>query len=378
MPPSLASVRQAIAGLAPYVPGLSIEEIRQKYGLANVIKMASNENPLGASPVVQELIRRHAGDVFRYPRGGNPRLVKNLAYHHQVRPEQIVVGNGSDEVIDMLMRMTCEPGIHNIVCFEPCFGIYPVQARINGIEARRWPLNPDFSFDFDALLDLVDKDTRLLFITTPDNPSGYCPPVGELQLVAKKVAESSPECLVLIDEAYMDFADDEARHSLLAHRPLPDNVAIMRTFSKSYGLAGLRIGYAILPEALAEAFWRARLPFSVNILAEEAALAALGDKHFHTATVEHVRQNREPLKLALEKLGCRVWPSQANFLLFLPPAGTDAGECDQFLLEQGIIIRRLNSYKLPHHLRVTIGNKDENAAFIKAMVLLSAKAKAKS
>ena len=376
MPPSLASVRQAIAGLAPYVPGLSIEEIRQKYGLDHVIKMASNENPLGASPIVQEIIRRNAAQVFRYPRGGNPRLVKNLAYHHQVRPEQIVVGNGSDEVIDMLMRMLADPGTHNIVCFEPCFGLYPIQAKINGIETRRWPLNPDFSFDFDALLNLVDKNTRLLFITTPDNPSGYCPPVGELRRVVRAVAESSPECLVLIDEAYMDFTDDEARHSLLAHPPLPANVGIMRTFSKSYGLAGLRIGYAILPEPLAEAYWRARLPFSVNILAEEAALAALGDEAFREATLSHVRKTRELLAMALEKLGCHVWPSQANFLMFTPPPGTTAKECDSFLLERGIIIRRLASYNLPEHLRVSIGTGDENAAFLKAMAVIAAKARA--
>ena len=151
----------------------------------------------------------------------------------------------------------------------------------------------------------------------------------------------------------------------------------MRTFSKSYGLAGLRIGYAILPEELADAFWRARLPFSVNILAEEAALAALSDEAFRKATLTLVKESREILSLALQKLGCRVWPSQANFLLFTPPPGTTAAECHEFLLEHGIIIRRLGSYNLPDHLRVSIGNKAENAAFVKAMVLIAARGQAR-
>ena len=262
------AVRPEIAALSAYVPGMSIAEIQEKYGLSKVVKMASNENPLGVSPLVKEALGLHAGTAFRYPQGGNPRLVAALARTHGVSPDQVVVGNGSDEIIDMLIRMLLVPGKHSVVCFEPCFSIYPIQAQVCGVEVRRHPLNPDFSFDLDALFALVDDDTRLVFVTTPDNPSGYCPPLADVRRLAQRLGERFPYCLLVVDEAYMDFAgdspEDEACFSLLASGDIPDNVAIMRTFSKSYGLAGLRLGYGILPAELAQYYWRARLSRSTS------------------------------------------------------------------------------------------------------------------
>lgn len=362
------SVRPHIRELDAYVPGLSIAEIQQKYGLSQVIKMASNENPLGASPLAQEAVRRHAPFLFRYPQGGNPRLVQALAGLHGVDPCRVAVGNGSDEIIDLLIRILAEPGKHSLACFEPCFSIYPIQGRISGVEVRRCPLEKDFSFNFDALLDLVDQSTRLVFVTTPDNPSGYCPPREAVADLARRLAGLAQDCLLVVDEAYMDFAEDEASASLLASDMLPDNTAVLRTFSKSWGLAGLRLGYGVLPPALAEYFWRARLPFSVNILAEEAALAALSDTAFRRATLDAVRQGRATLRDGLTKLGCAVWPSAANFLLFqLPPGAGTARDCFEALLRRGIIIRPLNSYHLPEHLRVSVGDAKENATFLAAM-----------
>ncbi|MBQ7738566.1 MAG: histidinol-phosphate transaminase [Desulfovibrionaceae bacterium] len=359
-------LRSEIAKLKAYTPGLSIDEIRQKYGLTQVIKMASNENPLGTSPYVQEVICRHAGDAFRYPRSGNPRLVQALASKYQVSAKNIVIGNGSDEVIDLLLRTLTTPNQDAIACFDPCFALYPIQAQIAGLTIKSCPLNPDFSFNFAGLLELIDAKTKIVFLTTPDNPSGFCPPRDDLLNFILKVS-SYPHCLVVIDEAYMDFCPHEEDASLLFKQPLPDNVAIMRTFSKSYGLAGLRIGYAIVPEAVADIFWRARLPFSLNILAEEAALAALEDEPFHEETLQIVQVGREMIAADLNKLGCQVFPSVANFLMFTLPKNYAADDCFQYLLSQGIIIRRLTSYNLPEHLRVTIGNAHENEAFIKAM-----------
>ncbi|MCD7984480.1 MAG: histidinol-phosphate transaminase [Desulfovibrio sp.] len=357
-----------IRELDAYVPGLSIAEIQQKYDLSQVIKMASNENPLGASPLAQEAARRHAPSLFRYPQGGNPRLVRALADLHAVDSRRVAVGNGSDEIIDLLIRMLAEPGKHSLACFEPCFSIYPIQGRIAGVEVRRCPLKKDFSFDFDALLRLVDQSTRLVFVTTPDNPSGYCPPQGAVADLAGRLADIAPDCLLVVDEAYMDFAEDEAGASLLASGALPDNAVFLRTFSKSWGLAGLRLGYGVLPPALAEYFWRARLPFSVNILAEEAGLAALADTAFRRATLDAVRRGRATLRDGLTALGCTVWPSAANFLLFrLPPDAGSATGCFEALLRRGIIIRPLNSYNLPEHLRVSVGDAGENAAFLAAM-----------
>lgn len=357
-----------ILSLDAYSPGLSIDEIRQKYNLPVVIKMASNENPLGCSPLVQDVIKRKAACAFRYPQGGNPRLRKALADKHKVDPERIAVGNGSDEIIDMLMRILCEPGKDSIVCFEPCFSIYPIQARINGLETRRQPLEKDFSFDFEKLLARADESTRLCFVTTPDNPSGYCPRPDDVAAFAEKLAARAPRCLLVIDEAYMDFAPNPQATSLLEANKLPKNAAILRTFSKSYGLAGLRIGYAILPAELASCYWRARLPFSLNILAEEAALTALDDLAFRKATLQTVESGRKILAEGLKRLGCKAWPSAANFIMFELPANTvNAAECFEKLLASGIIIRRLASYGLPGHLRVSIGNAEENRAFLDAM-----------
>jgi len=171
-----------------------------------------------------------------------------------------------------------------------------------------------------------------------------------------------------VDEAYIDFADDEAELSLLASGALPENAVFLRTFSKSYGLAGIRLGYGVLPQPLAEYYWRARLPFSVNILAEEAGLAALSDTAFRTATLTAVRKGRRVLLQGLTALHCKVWPSSANFLLFQPPEnGISARACFEALMEKGIIIRPLKSYKLPEHMRVSVGNPQENAAFLAAM-----------
>ena len=282
------------------------------------------------------------------------------------------MGNGSDEIIDMLIRMLLVPGKHSVVCFEPCFSIYPIQAQVCGVEVRRHPLNPDFSFDLDALFALVDDDTRLVFVTTPDNPSGYCPPLADVRRLAQRLGERFPHCLLVVDEAYMDFAgdspEDEARFSLLASGDIPDNVAIMRTFSKSYGLAGLRLGYGILPAELAQYYWRARLPFSVNILAEEAGIAVLQDSTFRAATLECVRAGRRRLTEGLRALGCTVWPSAANFIMMQLPEGCGtAAACFEALLQRGIIIRPLKSYSLPDHLRVSVGSDEENTAFLEAM-----------
>ena len=213
-------VREAILGLKAYVPGKSIAEIKEKYGLTQVIKMASNENPLGTSPMVCEALQRAAALSFRYPQGGNPRLTAALGRRHKVAPERIVVGNGSDEIIDLLLRVLLVPGKHSLVCFSPCFSIYPIQGRICGVEVRRQPLREDFSFDFEALLALVDESTRLVFVTTPDNPSGYCPPRADVERLAAELARRAPDCLLVVDEAYMDFVgdseDDERQASLLA------------------------------------------------------------------------------------------------------------------------------------------------------------------
>ena len=305
------------------------------------------------------------GTVTPRPQAGNPRIVKAIAAHHGVSPSRIIVGDGSDEVIDLLFRICVEPGVNNAVAFMPCFGIYTTQAALCGVELRQTPVNADFSFPWDNLLKLVDDKTSLVFVTTPDNPSGYTPPVAELETLAKALPDT---CLLVLDEAYMDFTDDEADYSLAKRLDEFPNVIISRTFSKSFGMAGLRLGYAIVPEELADHYWRVRLPFSVNLMAEEAGIAALQDVAFHDETVRVVREGRAWLTGELTKLGCRVFPSQSNFLMFeLPADGPNAASLFEDLLRRGIILRPLTSYGLPRNLRVSVGTAEENTMLINAM-----------
>lgn len=369
MPNGAPFIRPVVQRFQAYEPGKSIEEVRSLYGLERVIKLASNENPLGASPLVREVVRAMAPDSFRYPAGGNPRLVRALAAHYGVDPARIMVTNGSDETIDLLFRVCAEPGVHNVVAFRPCFGIYVTQARMAGVELRQAPLNEDFSFPWDKLLAQVDHNTTMVFVTSPDNPSGRAATAIELSELADKLPE---HVMLVLDEAYVDFArkadGGEKAFSLLNQLERHPRVAILRTFSKSWGMAGLRLGCAILSPTLAEHLWRVRLPFSVNLLAEEAALAALRDTDFRNATLQAVEKGRAFLETALRDFGCRVIPSQANFLMFfVPHNGPEGAAFNEALLRRGFILRWLNSYRLPSAFRLTVGNEEENRLVIEAM-----------
>lgn len=352
-------VRPEMAGFKPYSPGLTIDEIRKKYGLAQVIKMASNENPLGASPLVQERIKRAASLAFRYAQAGTPVLSAALAKHLDVPSACVVAGNGSDEIIDLLLRVVARPGVDNVVAFDPCFSIYDVQARLCGVEFRQTRLHDDFSFPFERLAALVDENTALVFVTNPDNPSGYACPAADLASLAKSLPSRT---LLVVDEAYIEFASPQDRYSMLPYFESIPNLVILRTFSKMYGLAGLRLGYGVMHEWLAGLLLRVKLPFSVNILAEQAGLAALEDRTFVEETLRVVHAGREELSLGLTALGCAVYPSQANFLMFTPPM--DALMLFENLLRRGIIIRPLTSYGLPKMLRVSIGSAKENQEFL--------------
>jgi histidinol-phosphate aminotransferase len=289
-------------------------------------------------------------------------LAGAIAERHGIAPEHVVVGNGSDEIIDLLIRVCPSPGKHSVAASRPSFGMYRVCSRLCGVDFQAVPLRADFSFDWEGLRRAAEKGAALLFLTTPDNPSGYCPSAAEVEAFARSLPES---CLLVIDEAYMDFADDPAARSLLPRLAEFPRVAFLRTFSKVFGLAGLRLGYGILPLSLAEAMRRVHPPFSVNILAEEAGLAALRDDCFFRRTLSVVREGRILLTKGMEALGCRVLPSQANFLLFQPPPPHAPGEIFEALLARGLIIRPLASgYELPDSLRVSVGSPEENTLFL--------------
>jgi histidinol-phosphate aminotransferase len=321
--------------------------------------MASNENPLGTSPVVQARLNGAAPLAFRYAQAGSPALSEAIGAHLGVPPACVVAGNGSDEIIDLLLRVVARPGIDNVVAFSPCFSIYDVQSRLCGLEFRQAKLADDFSFPFESMLSLTDENTALVFVTNPDNPSGYACPAQDLVELAAKLP---PRALLVVDEAYIDFADPMGIYTMLPHFEEIPNLVILRTFSKMYGLAGLRLGYGVMPEWLADLLLRVKLPFSVNILAEQAGLAALDDDIFVAETLRVVREGREMLTRELTAMGCTVQPSQANFLMFDPPM--DARTLFEELLRRGVIIRPLASYGMPDKLRVSIGNEEENREFL--------------
>lgn len=351
---SRSLIRQQLLDFDPYSPGLSVEEVKERYGLSSVIKLASNENPLGVSPKVLQAVKKRLKGVHRYPQAGSPRLCQALAAYHGISEGRIVAGNGSDEIIDLLIRATVDPGRDHVLAFHPCFNIYRLQSKLCGVDFRHVALRHDFTFPMQALLDAVNDDTAILFLTTPDNPSGFAPPVEEVFDLHRHLPE---DCLLVVDEAYMDFAVPQERHSILSLAGSVPNLVVLRTFSKLYGLAGLRLGYGVMPEDLADTLLRVKLPFSVNILAEAAGITALNDG-FRSETIRTVVCGREMLTAALSEIGFLVYPSQANFIMVKPPR--PASELFERLLRLGIIVRPLSSYGLMDYLRISIGNEAEN------------------
>ena len=355
-------IREQIRACKAYAPGLSISQIKDKYNLSRVIKLASNENPLGTSPLVLKALEKYAPFAFRYPRAGSPELTAALAGYHGLDQERFVVGNGSDEIIDLLIRAVPRPETDNIILCQPSFSIYRLQATLCGVDQRFVPLNRDFSFAWSRLLDNIDELTALVFLTSPDNPSGFAPLASE---IIDFVHQVPADCLVVLDEAYIDFSDQPDDHSPIGSLADLPNLVILRTFSKMFGLAGLRLGYGVMAPELATMLLRIKLPFSVNLLAEQAGIAALQDRDFADQTTQTIRQGRQKLFHGLRELRCSVSPSQANFLMFAPPR--DALNVHEALLQKGIIIRPLDSYGLSDHLRVSIGTHSENTQFLHAL-----------
>ncbi len=355
-------IRPAVGLMEPYAPGLSIDEIKGRYGLAQVIKLASNENPLGVSPVVQKIISGYAAMAFRYPRPGSPGLRQAIAREMDLPEERVVVGNGSDEIIDLVVRVMATPGRDHVLSYANNFSMYALVSKVCGVEYREVPRHEDMTHPLEGLVSACNENTAVVFVTSPDNPTGLAAMGEELAILRGMLPKSA---LLVVDEAYIDFTWPLEHYSLLPYLGQLHNTVILRTFSKAYGLAGLRLGYGVMDEWLADVLLRAKPPFSVNVLAEKAGVAALEDQDFYLATLDLVLKERRYLSKALEKLGCEVSPSQANFIMFKPPV--PAQTVYESLLSQGVIVRHLASFGLPGHIRLSIGRQDENKAFLDAL-----------
>ena len=351
--------RKCLEGITSYSPGKPVEEVQREYRLSKVIKLASNENPLGPSPKALEAVRLALPSLHRYPDGSCFYLVRKLAAHWGVTPEQLIVGNGSDEIITFAVRAFVEPS-DEIVIAHPTFLIYRIAGQLAGAKLRTVPMK-DFRYDLAAMRRAVTRKTKMVFIANPDNPTGSYVTRAEVEAFLEGLDQ---KVILFFDEAYAELADvpdypDTRRW--LAKRP----VIIARTFSKAYGLAGLRVGYGLAPRELVEPMHRVREPFNVNSLAQAAAAAALDDTEHLEATRRLLREEKRKLMGALKEMGFSCVPSATNFILF--HAGPKAGEIAQSLLKKGIIVRHMRAWDLPEYLRVTVGLAAENDAFIQTL-----------
>ena len=350
-------VPEYIFDIPPYVPGKPLEELEREYGISDSIKLASNENPLGPSPKAMEAISGQIAGLHRYPDGAGHILVGKLAVKLDVRPEQIVLGNGSDEVLGMLSRALLQPG-DEVVIPTPSFLMYIIVARSAGAVAVHVPLK-DMAIDLDGILERVTPRTRMIFICNPNNPTGSMLTQAAFASFLKALPAGT---VVVLDEAYIEFARDPACIQGLSFLDSDHIVVTLRTFSKVYGLAGLRVGYGVMPEELAQLLNRVRMPFNVNSLAQAAAAAALEDEAFLQKTKALVHQGLDFLYRELDKRGLRCFPTQSNF--FLIDMQRDARDVFEEFLAQGVIVRAMSAYGYPSYIRINVGLPEENQRFI--------------
>ncbi|MDD2752103.1 MAG: histidinol-phosphate transaminase [Candidatus Omnitrophica bacterium] len=351
-------VRKNIFEVTAYVAGKPIEETKRELKLKEVIKLASNENPLGPSPKAVAAMKKKLALVNRYPDSQSFYLKRKLGKFYNLKPANIVLGNGSDELIDIIIKTFVEDD-ENIVTSATTFLEYEIIAQVLGREVRKAPLKY-FKYDLVAMKKLVDKKTKLIFIANPNNPTGTYVTKFELEDFLKELPEN---VILVLDEAYDAFIDVNDFPSSLNY--LGKNVIVLKTFSKSYGLAGLRIGAAFL-EAQGAAFMeRVRQPFNINLLAQAAAMAALEDNKFLSRTRKYVLEGKNYLYDALKKSGITYVPSVTNFILV--DTGKDGVAVFKDMLQKGVIVRDMQQYGLKNFIRVTIGTKKENERFIKVL-----------
>jgi len=357
--PSL-EVPEYISTLVPYPPGKPIEELEREYGVRNPVKLASNENPIGPSPMAQRAVRQAASNLHRYPDGSGYYLKKKLSDMFSIAPEEIVLGNGSNELIDFLIRVFVRPG-DEVISSSPSFLVYTKMTQIAGGKNVVIPL-AEFRHDLDGINKSVTERTRLIFLDNPNNPTGS---VIDRSEFASFMAGLPEDVIVVLDEAYMEFVRTERTPDATDYFRHDRRIVALRTFSKAYGLAGLRIGYGIMDREVAGYLDRVRQPFNVNSLGQIAALAALDDKAHLEATLQTTWTGMKELARSLKRLGCRIMPSETNFMLV--DVGQDASKIYEAMLHRGVIIRAMGSYGFPDHIRITVGTKQENKRFIEVL-----------
>lgn len=358
---------EGVRDLAPYQAGKPISELQRELGIQDIIKLASNENPLGPSPEALKVLRGQLEDLALYPDGNGFGLKDALAKYHGVNPKQITLGSGSDHILELAARVFLGPGrsavisrygfaIYNIVAKAAC-----AELRIAEAHAPDHPTQP-YGHNLDNMLAMIDDSTRMVFIANPNNPTGTWLSRAEMQRFLDAVPR---EVVVLVDEAYVDYVHEPGYPDCSQWLERYPNLVVTRTFSKAYGLAGLRVGYALANPEITDLLNRVRLAFNPNLLAQSAAVAALADRDHIARTVELNDEGLSEMAAAYAELGLKFIPSVCNF--YTVDFGRPAMPIFDALLKEGVIVRPVANYGMPNHLRISIGTQAENRRLVTAL-----------
>ncbi|MGE4318382.1 MAG: histidinol-phosphate transaminase [Deferribacterales bacterium] len=350
---------QAICDIVPYKPGKPVKELERELGIKEAVKLASNENPFGPSPKVKTAIKDFFPEISRYPFGDAHYLRTKLAAKLEVPADMLLFGTGSNEIIELAIRTFLKDGEH-VISPAPSFSVYSSIAQAAGKTCKWIPCNEDFSFNFKALLDAVDEKTRMIFIANPNNPTGAYTKDKDLKAFMEKVPS---DVIVVMDEAYVEFADAKDFPDTMTYLDKFKNIFIMRTFSKAYGLAALRVGYCVADAMAIDMMNRVRQPFNTNMAGQVAAEAALEDQAYLQKVVRKNKKGRNYIQKEFKKMGLKYIPSQSNFVL------VEVGDGEKVfneLLKKGVIVRYLGPGLKPY-VRVSVGTMSENEFFIEQL-----------
>lgn len=352
-----------IRSLVPYKPGKSIEELAREKGITDIIKLASNENPLGCSPLALAAIRSMSPHVIAtYPSPSNHPLIPKLAKKLNVITDQLFVSNGSDYIYTILLNAFALHQDKHILTHDYAFSTYAIQAHSLNIPVRSVAINENWHVNIESLIEASNDKTGIIFLANPNNPTGVLISQQEIKHLLERIPEST---LLVIDEAYYEFAANEYSCNSIEWLEKHPNLIITRTFSKIYGLAGLRLGYALAHPSIIDILQRVQLPFTVNQIALTAAHAALDDQEFIDLSLQTTAAGMQQVREGLQKLDINYLPSSCNFLTF--NCKEDSLPLYNYLLDKGIIVRPLHAYKMNNYIRVSIGTKEQNTRFLDAL-----------
>jgi histidinol-phosphate aminotransferase len=354
---------QGIRSLVPYKPGKSIEELAREKGITNIIKLASNENPLGCSPMALSALRHMSPNILAtYPSPNNHPLIPKLAIKHHLDSNQIFVSNGSDYIYTILLNSFVLHQEKHILTHDYAFSTYAIQAHSLNIPVHSVTINEDWQVNINTLINACTPQTAIIFLANPNNPTGILISQNEIKHLLDNIPNST---LLVLDEAYYEFAASQYHCNSIDWLADYPNLVITRTFSKIYGLAGLRLGYALAHPEIIDILQRVQLPFTVNQAALTAAHTALDDQEFIQLSLQTNTDGMRQMRTALERLDLNYLPSACNFLTF--NCREDSLALYNYLLDRGIIVRPLHPYKMNNYIRVTIGTKEQNHRFLDAL-----------